>query len=84
MEAIMEELRKALSAALPEWDGSGFSSDMVITETPGWDSMNAINFVMEIQQIFHVNIEDLLLKPGLTVGEIKSHLHRMRKGPDSM
>ncbi len=47
----MELLRQAIVYVFPEAEGTTLAPDTKLTEIPGWDSMNAINVLLQLQML---------------------------------
>ena len=48
----MQKLLQAIQTVFPGTDVSSLQPDTKMSQIPGWDSMNAINLVLEIENTF--------------------------------
>jgi hypothetical protein len=66
----MEILRQALVSVFPEADGSKLLPETKLSEIPGWDSMNAVNVLAQLEAL--TGREDLQLVFGsdLTISQV--------------
>ena len=66
----MEKIITAIKSAFEEFDESEFRSDMLLDEIPDWDSMSSINFQLELQNMFEVNLEDVVFTGDHKISEV--------------
>jgi len=66
----MQNLIKATKAVFSEFNEASFQEDMLLAEIPGWDSMNSVNFTLELESVFGVNCNALQLGPNSTFADV--------------
>ena len=67
---ISESLVQAVKAAFPEADVDAIKPDLQLGRLAGWDSMNAVNLLLEINERCGVDIEGFSLKDSTTIGDL--------------
>jgi acyl carrier protein len=73
----MDKVEQALRKIFWPWDGKGFSPQMHMRELPGWDSMNAVSLLVELEDSFETNLEGALsLTDDLTVESLLEAINR--------
>jgi len=70
----MRPIVKILEAVIDGADAAAIGSDTVLKTIPGWDSMNAINFLLELEVDYAVDLSGLDLSQLSTFGQICDYL----------
>ena len=70
----MRPIVKILEAVIDGADATAIDSDTVLESIPGWDSMNAINFLLELEVDYAVDLSGLDLSQLATFGQICDYL----------
>jgi acyl carrier protein len=76
-KVLMNRILRALEAATGEESGA-VPEDLPLKQLAGWDSMRAVNFQLELEQEFGVNLSDAEITGASTLADIASLL-RARK-----
>jgi hypothetical protein len=66
----MEHIIAAILDLYPDVDPSTITEQTRLSQIPGWDSMNAINFVMKLQELSGCYTLKLTFSPSLTAGQV--------------
>lgn len=72
-EGVSSKLAQALVEVFGEVP-AGLGPGLQLGDVAGWDSMNAVNFTMEIEQVFGVDLEGAIFTADQTVGDVVSLL----------
>ncbi len=70
---LTETTKGKLAVVLDEVFGlpaDGLRADLRLEDVEGWDSMNSINFTMELENGFGVDLEGVILSGEQTIGEV--------------
>ncbi len=70
---LTETTKGKLAVALDEVFGlpaDGLRADQRLEDVEGWDSMNSINFTMELEKGFGVELEGVILTGEQTFGDV--------------
>ena len=70
----MQILEQAITNVFPGSDVSHFTSGTKLGEIPGWDSMNAINLVLEIEVLSGCKNLQLQFDEELTIAQVAEQL----------
>lgn len=70
MQIAMAKLKACLTNVFPRCDTSAITLDTTLGEIPDWDSMNSINFLMELESTFSVPMANEILRPGQKVAGV--------------
>ena len=54
----MQKIIACLKLVFPECDPATITSDTTLGDVPGWDSMNSVNFLLELEVAFSVGLLD--------------------------
>jgi len=71
----MEKILEAIKEVFPEADLNALNEATKLSHLPGWDSMNAVNLVLEIEERFNCSSLKLEFSDALTIGEVCAALH---------
>ena len=66
----MDKIIAAIKSVFEEFDESEFNPDMLLDEIPDWDSMNSINFQLELETAFEVDLSDVVLTGEHKISDI--------------
>lgn len=66
----MELLRQAIVYVFPEADGSKITPETKLAEIPGWDSMNAVNVLAQIEALTGRGDLQLVFGSDLTISQL--------------
>ena len=70
----MQKLLLAIKAVFPDADTSTLNSNTTMAQIPGWDSMNAVNLLLEIEATFGCTNLSLEFSDHQTLGEVCDQL----------
>ena len=66
----MELLIKAIVSVFPEADASKITLDTKLADIPGWDSMNAVNVLAQLEALTGRENLQLAFSNSLTISQI--------------
>jgi hypothetical protein len=66
----MEHLKKALVSVFPDAEASQLTPDTKLADIPGWDSMNAVNVLAQLEALTGRSNLQLVFANDLTIGEV--------------
>ena len=66
----MELLIKAIVSVFPEADASKITLDTKLADIPGWDSMNAVNVLAQLEALTGRENLQLAFNNSLTISQI--------------
>lgn len=66
----MKLVQQAIGNVFPDCDASALTLETKLSELPDWDSMNAINLIMEIEALSGRQNLALQFGPDITVGQL--------------
>ncbi len=66
----MKRLIEAVCAVFPETDADSLTGASTLGRLPGWDSMNAVNLLLEINARCIVDIEGFPLEETVMLAEL--------------
>ena len=70
----MELLRQAIVYVFPEADGSKITLETKLGEIPGWDSMNAVNVLVQLEAQTGRGDLQLVFSGKLTIAQLVESL----------
>lgn len=70
----MKRISNAIKLVFPEFNESQFRQDLELGQIPGWDSMNSINFQMQVESMFNVKFGDFSLNDYNKVSDVTKFL----------
>lgn len=70
----MTRVLDAIKTVFPEFDETTFDMDMQMLQIPGWDSMNSVNLLMQLQKVFDVPFDQFVLVDETRVSDIAAFL----------
>lgn len=70
----MKKLVEAIKETFPEADTTTIGENSIMEDLPGWDSMNAINLIVEIESRFKCSGLSIEFSPTQTFGEFCGQL----------
>ena len=70
----MTRVLDAIKTVVPEFDETTFDMDMQMLQIPGWDSMNSVNLLMQLQKVFEVPFDQFVLVDETRVSDIAAFL----------
>ena len=70
----MELLRQAIVYVFPEADGSKITLETKLAEIPGWDSMNAVNVLAQLEAQTGRGDLQLVFSSELTIAQLVESL----------
>jgi acyl carrier protein len=73
----MKKLLEIIKDLFEDFDENDFSEDLELSQIPDWDSMNAINFQMEIEAAFGVELNPDFIDAFLKVSDVIKELKRL-------
>ncbi len=75
---ISKELKNVILSAL-KLDEFDFNEETTAAEVPGWDSLNHVNVILEVEKFFKIRLKNIEILRLKNVGElqklINSRLH---------
>jgi acyl carrier protein len=66
----MQKIIACLKEVFPECDPAAITSNSRLGDVPGWDSMNSVNLMMELEAAFSVSLADDVLTSQQQVADI--------------
>jgi len=66
----MQKIIACLKEVFPECDPAVITDDSRLGDVPGWDSMNSVNLLMELEAAFSVSLVDDVLTSKQKVADI--------------
>ena len=66
----MELLRQAIEYVFPEAQGTKMTLETRLTEIPGWDSMNAVNILVQLEALTGRGDLQLVFGNSLTISQV--------------
>jgi hypothetical protein len=73
-ESFVELLKKAIVYVFPEADASKITPDTKLAEIPGWDSMNAVNVLAQIEALTGRENLQLAFGSNMTISQVLESL----------
>jgi acyl carrier protein len=70
----MQKIIACLKSVFPECDPATITSDTSLGDVPGWDSMNSVNFLLELEVAFSVSLLDETLTAEQHVSDVEELL----------
>lgn len=70
----METLKQALVNVFPDAEADKLGPDTKLAEIPGWDSMNAVNVLAQLEMLTGRANLQLAFANDLTIGQVLSAL----------
>jgi hypothetical protein len=70
----MDLIQQAITNVLPDTDVGCFSGETKLADIPGWDSMNAVNFLLEIESLSGRQNLQLAFGDEVTISQIVTAL----------
>ena len=58
----MKRIKEALIAVFEDFDESMFNDNLMLGDIPGWDSMNSVNFQIELESIFNIDLSEIIFE----------------------
>ena len=66
----MKPIAKILESVIQGADAAALRPDTILKTIPGWDSMNAINFLLEVESNYSIDLSQLDLSKLATFGQL--------------
>lgn len=66
----MQQIVASIRTAFPEAAQTPIDTTTELGSLPGWDSMNAVNLMLEINERCHVDLDGVPLTDATTVAEL--------------
>lgn len=63
-------LAEAVAAVFDDFPAADLRPDLALGDIPGWDSMNSVNLVLELESAFDTSLEGVLLVADQTVADV--------------
>ncbi len=70
----MEKLVAAIKSIFENFDEKEFRDDMLLEEINDWDSMNSINFQMELESLLDIDLSDVVFTADNKISDVISVL----------
>jgi acyl carrier protein len=67
---ISKELKKVILSAL-KLDEFNFTDETTAAEVPGWDSLNHVNVILEVEKFFKIRLKNIEILRLKNVGELQ-------------
>ena len=67
---ISEELKKVILSAL-KLDDFEFTDETIAPQVPGWDSLNHINVILEVEKHYNVRFKNMEVLRLKNVGDLQ-------------
>jgi acyl carrier protein len=72
----MDKIRTCLKNVFPRCDEAAVKADTLLGTIPGWDSMNSLNVLLELEGTFSVDLQEETLSGKQHVSDIVEMLRR--------
>ena len=66
----MDRIKQALKNVFEEFSEEFFNENMLLGDIPDWDSMNSVNFQIELESVFGVDLSDIVLKEEYKISDL--------------
>ena len=70
----MKKLIVAIKSVFEDFDEKEFRDDMLLEEINDWDSMNSINFQIELESLLDIDLSDVVLTADNKISDVISVL----------
>ena len=67
---ITDELKKAILSAL-KLDDFEFTDETIAPQVPGWDSLNHINVILEVEKHYNIRFKNMEVLRLKNVGDLQ-------------
>ena len=72
----MKKLIGIIKAVFPEVDETKLSLETLLESIPGWDSMTAVNLLIELEQAYTIDLSEQELQGTFSLSILKDILRR--------
>ena len=72
----METITVCLKSVFPQCDTGAITTETALGHVPGWDSMNSVNFLLELEAAFQVSLGDEVLTAKHHMSDVVELLRR--------
>ena len=70
MNAVLEGLQRTFD----DLDPAGLTAQTKLGDVPGWDSMNAVTLVMQLEKVTGKKLQGLRLSPDMTLADVAAKI----------
>ncbi len=67
----MKKLISAIKSIFPAFNESQLRDDMTLDSIPNWDSMVSVDFQLELESAFGINLSDIQFNGKSTISDMK-------------
>ncbi len=78
----MQKIKKALVKNFDDFSKSDFEKDLKMEEVPGFDSLKAVDFLLELEEEFDVDLSNSFVLETKTVREIHDEIKQQQSNSD--
>jgi acyl carrier protein len=66
----MEKLIAVIKSIFEDFNEEDFREDMALEEIDGWDSMNSVNFELELESSFGIDLSDVIFTAEEKISDV--------------
>ena len=66
----MEKLAGIIKDVFNDFDLNQYNDNLCLKDIPNWDSMNGINFIIELEKVFSISLEGIIFSGDNKISDV--------------